>query len=165
MDKLGIHLDVILLQMLNFGILLFVLNKFLYKPILTMLEKRKKQIAESQKKVQDIDLEHQKAQKKRDEVLKDARSEAASMLALAKKEAKKLKEDMLVEARKEGEALKAKLEKDLKSRYEAMSKDLESETVDIAAKMVEKMLAGALSKDEQGKLIDRQLKKLKSMSK
>ena len=42
MEKLGIEPQLLLAQLVNFGIIIFVLSKFLYKPILDMLEKRKK---------------------------------------------------------------------------------------------------------------------------
>jgi len=44
MEKLGIDAQLIVLQAINFAILLYVLNRFLYKPVLGMLAKRKEQI-------------------------------------------------------------------------------------------------------------------------
>jgi F-type H+-transporting ATPase subunit b len=46
MDKLGIDPKLLLAQLVNFTIIMLLLKKFLYKPILDMLEKRKKEIAE-----------------------------------------------------------------------------------------------------------------------
>ena len=42
MEALGIDLKLLIAQVVNFGILLFVLSKFLYKPVVTMLEERQK---------------------------------------------------------------------------------------------------------------------------
>jgi len=46
MEKLGIEPTLLLAQILNFLIIAFVLTKILYKPILQLLDKRKKTIEE-----------------------------------------------------------------------------------------------------------------------
>ena len=46
MEKLGIEPILLLTQVINFTILVVVLTKFLYKPILKMLDERKKKIEE-----------------------------------------------------------------------------------------------------------------------
>jgi len=47
MEKLGIEPSLLLAQIINFAIIVVVLSKLLYKPILSMLEKRKREIEES----------------------------------------------------------------------------------------------------------------------
>lgn len=44
MEQLGIDAKLLVAQMVNFLIIVFVLSKILYKPILTMLDKRRKEI-------------------------------------------------------------------------------------------------------------------------
>jgi len=55
LSSLGIDLKILLAQLVNFGILIFLLSKFLYKPVLKMLDQRKKKIAESIKKAEEIE--------------------------------------------------------------------------------------------------------------
>ena len=47
LHKLGIDWRLLIAQLINFSVLLFVLYKFLYHPILNILEKRRKQIEEN----------------------------------------------------------------------------------------------------------------------
>lgn len=54
MEQLGIEPQLLLAQLVNFLIILFVLSKLLYKPILGMIEKRKKEIAEGSLKFRNL---------------------------------------------------------------------------------------------------------------
>ena len=47
LHSLGIYWPKLLAQTINFGIVLFVLWRFAYRPVLTMLEQRRQKIAES----------------------------------------------------------------------------------------------------------------------
>ena len=46
MEKLGLNLGFLLVQILNFGIIFIVLRAWVYKPILNMLEKRRQATAQ-----------------------------------------------------------------------------------------------------------------------
>jgi len=47
MEALGLDIRLLVAQLINFGLLIFLLNKFLYKPLIKMLDDRKKKIAEA----------------------------------------------------------------------------------------------------------------------
>lgn len=162
MDKLGIQLPVLVTQIVNFGILLFVLNKFLYKPILNTLAKRRREVESGIEMKKQAEKEVETTEKKRQQVLKDARQEAQLLLQAAKKDAKAAREELLKDAREDVSKLKERMEKELKAQYEKQADTLQEQTVTIAAKMVEKLLAGVLSEKDQQRLIEQQLKKLKS---
>jgi F-type H+-transporting ATPase subunit b len=162
MDKLGIQPLVLVTQLINFGILVIVLNKFLYKPVVSFLAKRKQKIAEGVKASEEALKEREKLEKKKQELLKEAKAEVAAILSTAKKDAQKMKDALLKEAQHEAEGMRTKEEKDLKARYAQLEAELRGQTVDVAAKMVEKLLSDGLSKEAQTKIIESQVKKLKS---
>ena len=57
-----INLDTtLIIQMINFLVLLWILNRFLFKPILDLLDERRGRVQESEERVQN--LEAQAAQK------------------------------------------------------------------------------------------------------
>jgi len=57
LQSLGIQWTKLIPQLFNFGIVLFVLWKWAYKPVFIMLEARQKKIAESVANAEKIQLE------------------------------------------------------------------------------------------------------------
>lgn len=118
MDKIlaqfGVQPVLLAAQIVNFFILLFILKKFLYKPILKTLEARKQRIAQSLKQAEEIEIKMQKANEEADKILgkgleqskkildetnkagaqmlEDYNRKGAEILQRAVKEASKLKE-------------------------------------------------------------------------
>jgi|SRR3989344_1993538 len=160
MDKLGIDVKLLLTQIVNFTIMLVILTKLLYKPILTALKDRKKKIAEGLAFAEKAKLEEEKMQKRQEEMLKDTRDEARVILENAKKEGKKLKDELLMEGKKEAEVQKKRMEQELEAKFERMQNDLLGKTVDIAAEMVKRLIPSLLNEESQHKLIISQLQKL-----
>src|SRR3989338_6728445 len=80
-------LDPILLvaQIVNFLVVLFILRKFLYKPILKTLEKRKNLIKDGLDKAQEATIRLEKIEEKERRVLSTAQKQAQQMLDEAKK--------------------------------------------------------------------------------
>ena len=72
----GLDIKLLLIQALNFSILLFVLWKFLYGPVLKMIDERRTKIAEG--------VENAEAAERR---LADADSEGKNIVSVASKEA------------------------------------------------------------------------------
>lgn len=127
MEALGINLKLLLAQVINFSILLFVLNKLLYKPITSMLDERRNKIEkgledsevaagnlkEAQAKSNEItDLANKEASeilkttkeaaaKEAAEIVKRANDQAERTLESAKTEAARLKSETLTQAKKE----------------------------------------------------------------
>lgn len=113
MDKLGLNLGYLLVQIFNFLILIVVLRVWVYKPILGLLQKRRENIAQG---------------------LEDARV-AAEARANAEKEAEKI----IAEAQAEG----GKIVRDANERAQGLAKEVKAEAEAEAAKAHENALAEA----------------------
>ena len=87
MEQLGIEPKLLLAQIVNFLIIAFVLTKLLYKPILAMLEKRKKEIAQGLELTEKMRLAEEKYKEKEEKLLSEARREARTIVEAAEKEA------------------------------------------------------------------------------
>ncbi len=163
MEKLGIELPLLITQIINFLIVLFVLNKFLYKPILKVLLERKKKIAEGLAWAQKAEAEEEKLTQRKQEIVKEAREEARVILENAKKGGQKLKEEFLLEGKKELAQLKAKLQGDADGKVEDLSRELTTSTIDIAAAMVKQILPKIMTREDQHKLIMNRLRELEKV--
>ncbi|HEY3309199.1 MAG TPA: ATP synthase F0 subunit B [Desulfuromonadaceae bacterium] len=88
-------------QLINFGILVLVLNIFLYKPIRKVLAERRQVIDSARDKAASVDLEVQQKMALYEAKLRDAKAEAAGRKAEALKQAQVEETVVLEKARKE----------------------------------------------------------------
>jgi F-type H+-transporting ATPase subunit b len=110
MEALGIDLALLIWQAVAFGLLVFLLYRFAYKPVMNMLDQRTERITESIAQAEQIKQELAAAQKRGEEEMQRARRDAQELLgnaqaasqrtiAAAQEEAQRQREKMLEEAR------------------------------------------------------------------
>lgn len=83
LSKLGIDVRLLIAQLVNFAILLFLLHRFLYKPLLAMLEKRRETIEKSLQEAKSIEERLATIEKQRETEIAHARSEAKEIIEKA----------------------------------------------------------------------------------
>lgn len=160
MEKLGIELPLLLTQLINFTIIVFLLTKILYKPILKVLDERKKRIEEGLAFTDNAKKEQQNWEKKKNELTLTANDEARVIIEEARKEAKRAKEEILKEGKDEVLIMKNRFENEVKTRLQEQSAEIASYTIDIAAEMVKKLLPRLLDDKNQHKIIIQQLQQI-----
>lgn len=157
MEKLGIEPSLLLAQIVNFAIIVVVLTKLLYKPILGMLEKRKKEIEEGLAITERMRQEEEKLGARREKLIADARKEARVILEDAKKQGKDAERDIVATAHKEAAEIIEKAKRDVAATHEALAGDIRAEAVELASAMAKRLVAGILSPADQHKLIAKHL--------
>lgn len=140
MESLGIDIKTIGLQIVNFGILVFVLNKFLYKPVLKAIKTKNQEIDEINKQKEDIVKSQESAVANEALLVQKAESQKTEVLKEAKLEVAKLKKEAKEEAEKKALALIEKAKKDIDSEKEKLSADFEKEVLAAAFAINEKVL-------------------------
>jgi F-type H+-transporting ATPase subunit b len=135
-------------QALNFGILVWLLKRFLYKPILNAIDAREKRIAAE---LADADARRAEAQKERDEFEtknEEFSQQRAALLSKATSEAKAERQRLLDDARKAAGALRARLgealRRDAAKLYHAICSRTEQEVFAIARKALTDLATTAL---------------------
>lgn len=159
-----ILLNQIIFQIINFGIIMFVLAKFLYKPILSILDQRSQKVSQGVKAAEENLKAQEEIDTKVKQEMKKAQTEANAILKNSQKSAKKQADDIISEAKKEASKVLAKERKSLESSLEADRKKLESEFVDSVTQTSKQLLGQYLSTAEQKKIIEAQIKELKGFS-
>lgn len=162
MEKLGIEPTLLGAQVINFLVILFVLQKLLYKPILAMLEKRRKEIADGIALTEKMRAEEEKVKEKQEKAMSKARQDALLIIEEAKSRAKDVEKELAAEAHKQAAAIieraKAEAEEIRKSAQAAVRR----EAVDLAVVMAKRVLSSILSPKEQHLLIEKRVKDLES---
>lgn len=112
----GLDPRLLLIQGINFLVLLGVLSYFLYKPLLAMLEKREKAIAEGVRAAEEAKLDRNAAEEERKSTIAVAIGEADGIVRDAKVSGQHERDVIVKEARAE--------EKRIKDDAEARAKEL-----------------------------------------
>lgn len=105
LHSLGIDWKMLIAQIINFLVLLFLLNKFLYKPILNMLESRKQKIEKGLEDAQHSAKILQNSKEEADKITEKAYQEAGEILNTAKLEAQKEAEEIVKKAKNQAEKI------------------------------------------------------------
>src|SRR5450432_153154 len=111
----------VIAQVVNFLILVWLLKRFLYRPILDAIDAREKRIAAE---LADADAKKAEAQRERDEFQhknEEFDRERAALLTKATEEARAERERLLNEAREAADALKAKREESMSNEANSLS--------------------------------------------
>jgi F-type H+-transporting ATPase subunit b len=111
-------------QAINFLILVWLLKRFLYKPILHAIDEREKGIATQ---LADVEAKKAEAQKDRDDLQRKNEAfdhERAALLKKATDDASSLRQRLLGEARKDADALRAKRQEALQSEQRNLNGEI-----------------------------------------
>lgn len=155
-----IKLAQVLFQIINFAIVFYVLNRFVYKPVMKMLDQRSSKVkdgleaAEKNLKIQEQLEETQKTA----EVT--ARQDAQQVISEAKKEAKQLIKDAEEKAKAEAKKIMAKEREAFEAEIAQQKVDFKKQASEIISQATEAVLRGSLDLKLQKELIDNQVKEL-----
>lgn len=162
MEKLGIEPILLLTQVINFTILVVVLSKFLYKPILKMLDERKKKIEEGLALAAEMAAKEEEMQKEKEKVLDKAKSEGAKIIEEYKEQGKKMESEIIAAASEEAKRLKEKVLIDQEEEKKKMWNDLRKQLLVLAMEMSRKVVGEMLNDKSQRLILERKLKLLES---
>lgn len=151
-DKLGIDLKLLIAQIINFAILFIVLKMLIYKPILKLLDKRKKMIEKNCEDTKNIEERLTQLEEEKDKILSGASKEAMKIVEDAKKKSSEDHDAALVNAKKEISALAERYRAQLKIDKDQMLREVKMEIADLIVISCEKILQKEFSKDDQERL-------------
>jgi len=149
-------------MMLTFLVVLFILKKFAWKPILGSLKEREDSIADALKSADKAREEMAKLQADNEKILAAAKHERDELL----KEAREVKQQMIedakekaaIEAEKMINAAKQAIESEKATAIAEMKKSIATISIDIAEKILKKQLDDP---KQQQEIMDKYLKDIK----
>lgn len=145
-------------QILIFVLLVWLLNKFAWKPILNAVNEREEGIKKALEEADKARQEMAELNASNEKILKEARAEREKML----KEAREIKEALISEAKDEAKMQADKIITQAKTTIEnekqAAIVELKKQVAELSVGIAEKVIKEELSnKDKQIKLIDKML--------
>jgi F-type H+-transporting ATPase subunit b len=147
-------------QIVNFLVLLFILNKVLYKPVLKILQQRKDTIAQSLKNAEEIEQKLLQTEEDREKKLEEAGKEARKILEEATATAGVIIKEAHVKAGLDIEEMLKKGQESIKFEQEKMHQEMREELADIVVAALEKVTGKTINKTDQKRMVEDTIKRM-----
>jgi len=159
--QLGIEWKLLLAQIVNFVILFLILKKFLYKPLINLMNRRRDKIMEGLEKARKGEEEFKKIAEIKERELAKIQKEAEVMIQRAREIGDKKQEEIL----KQAEEKTKKIIEDAKGRIdiekEKMLKEVHQDIANLVINATEKILKEKVDEKKEKDLFDKVFKELK----
>ncbi len=154
MELINPGIGVIFWMTLSFGIVLFILTKFAWKPIHSAIRERENRIEESLKNAEKVEKEIASINETKDRIISETNQEKIDILEDAKKEKERIIQEAKNEAVKEGQNLIDDAKKAIENEKRKARKQIQQEIAGLSIDMAEKILVTELSdKDKHKKFV------------
>ena len=141
-------------QVINFLILLFLLNRFLFKPVLARLDERGAKIGKGLEDAEAAARDRELARAEREAAVAEARKEAAEMLARSNKIADDTRNEILNDARTEAEKVTARAREEITAEKEKAMAELRAQVADLALEAAGKLVRSDMNATTQRRLVE-----------
>ena len=144
----------------TFLVLLALLAKFAWRPLLEALENRQASIRQSLDDAAQAKLELEKLHEQSAHVIREARVEAESIITKSRADAERLREEMRQKARAEADGIVKTAERQIQLETARAIQQIRHEAADLSVAIASKLIQRNLTKEDNEKLIDDALKQL-----
>lgn len=160
-NTLGLNAALLISQIVNFALLLILLQKFAYKPVLKMLNERAAKIETSLQQAEQIQQELQNTEATKIAEISKAKQEAQDIITAAHQLAAQNTEKTLQETQKKTQAIVAKAKEEIQQEKEDSVREAKQEITEIAILIAEKILKKQLDQTTEKHIADEVLAKIK----
>jgi F-type H+-transporting ATPase subunit b len=154
LHSFGIEWKLLIAQAINFGILVFVLWKLVYKPILRVLDDRSEMAKEAEAKSSSIESKLDEIKALEESTLAEARKRGAEIIKQTESSAQALKVKLEKDATEAASKVIREAESKMKSEQDKIHAELKSEMKEIVASAIESTVGKYLNADAKHKLAD-----------
>lgn len=151
---------VLLLTVCNFLLLVYLLKKFAWGPIIGALEKREAQIESDKQTAADARKSAEELKKELDERLAQISNEAAQKMAAAVKAGETQKEQLLAQAKEQAERLLSQATQQIEAEKNKALADVRSEIASISMLAASRVVEQDLQADNADKIVAQVLKEV-----
>ena len=153
MEKLGLNLVGLIVQFINFGVLLFILWRFVLPPVQRMLDERRRRIQESLEAAERMRAQAQDADRRVQEQIEEARREARGIVEQAQGIANRIQEEARTQAQADIDQMRARAVADIELQRDSAIASLRREFTDITITAAERVIRQSLDRNAHQRLI------------
>jgi len=147
---------------LTFLVLLGLLAKFAWRPLLEALEKRQETIRQSLEDARKAKEELERINEESRAIISKARTQAQSIVADGRSEAERLKGEIKQKAKAEADSMIREAEKQIRVATDKAISEIRGEVVDLSLQVASKLIRKNLSREDNRSLVEESLKELES---
>jgi F-type H+-transporting ATPase subunit b len=145
---------------LTFLVLLALLAKFAWRPLLEALESRQNDIRKSLDDAQRARQELERLNQESAQIINQARVEADQIIVNSRADAERLREDLKVKARAEADAVVKNAERQIQLETARALQQIRAEAVDLSVMIASKLIQKNLTREDNERLIEEALKQV-----
>ena len=154
MDKLGLNLGYLLLQIFNFLILFVILRVWVYKPILGLLDKRRQTIAQGLEDARVAAEARANAEKEAAKIVADAQAEASKVVREANERAQGVAKEVKAEAEAEAAKAREAALAEAEAERNRILGDLRGQVAALSMAATQKLVGEAMDEKRQRALLE-----------
>lgn len=158
--QFGLEPVLLAAQIVNFLVILFLLKRYLYKPVLSMLEKRKHEIKQGLADAQKAQELLEKTQEEERKILKNAQAQAKKILDEAKDQAQALAKETETQVKKQTETMIKEAKAHIAQEAAETENRIMKNVTKISIQILEKSLSGMVGGKAQQEILEKTLKDL-----
>lgn len=152
LETFGVNWKLFTFQLINFVIVILVLKKFAFGPIIAMLEQRKNRIAEGEEKLKRIETQLAESEERTAAALDKANADAKRLIDEAKESAANLTEQKSQEAIASAQAILAKAEEAAKAERAQMVNELKADFGKLVAATTASVTGKVLTEEDKKRI-------------
>jgi len=157
---LDINPGLIIWTIITFVLLVIVLGKFAWKPLLQALHSREQEIADSLKKAEEARKDAARMMNENKIAMEKASTETARLIAEGRAMAEQLKSDIVAKANESAKKMLEQAKDEITREKESAMSQLRSEVAELSILVAEKILDESLDGVKQKKMVDKVLQQL-----
>ncbi len=148
MEALGINLNFLIAQIVNFLLLMLILRMVLYRPMLNMLETRREKIRESLSAAEKARAEAANRSRENEEIIAEARRQAQDIIRQAEDRAKQREVQIVAEASANVDAMKSKAQQEVEYERQQAMASLRGEVAQLSLAIARKTIGASLVNEQ-----------------
>lgn len=156
----GFHVGDMIVQLVFFLILLALVGKFAWGPVMNMMKKREEYVANEIEAAEQSRIEAEKAAKEATDQLKQMKIEAQKIIEDAKSAGVKQEQDIIEAARQEADRIKKAAQEEIQNEKEKALQALQDQVASLSVLIASKVIEKELSAQDQEKLINEYIKEV-----
>lgn len=142
-------------QIVNFLILLFLLNRFLFKPVLRRIDERQSTLSKGLEDAAAAARDRELARAEREAALAEARKESEALVQRAAKTAEATSAEILAAAKASAEQLTVRAREEIAAEKDRALAEIRSEVADLALDAAGKLVGAEMDSPTQRRLVEK----------
>ena len=158
-EKLGLDYKLIIAQVVNFVLLLVILQRLAYKPVLKMLKDRTDKIDKSLRQAKKIEEELKNTEETKLVEIKKAKEEAQEIIKEAYETSEKRTQESIERTKFKTQEIVEKAKQEIKTEKESSIQEAKKEIANISILIAKKIIGKNIDENKEKDLVDDVLKK------